>query len=487
MEKKLKRYLKLLILFFIQNCMLISEEIDFNTYEIQHGAFIYSFTSPENWEYNSKEEKDDGLYVILRPESYNSDSTFQLNFFPYSFENENSDFPIIYIFSKSKSKYSISKMNNLLNSFDFAYKDELIELREKPFDTDVIKNDKIIFKHYFGFNNIFYVTFAYLEEDDNFLTFALITRNKTEHKNCLNSYLSLIDSYKFLTNQAQEVNEDNHSFRQIDFDELDRKKNEDPESYYSELRSYEYLEVAYKNKSKKMLKNFFDAWVMDTKPETEEEINLKTDLEKEIYRIFKVFYNPKKLSKYSTPSWGHSEFQNDNDEIYSNAKYILMQNSIKVSLYDTTKVLPRNHHKFKVNKNDTTFWRDVSTLEILDFAPNILFENAKVIHCNSYFKEIINQFLGSDFTNSSIYELPLVKSETKRKLKFLENYVKIIQGHWGGYYHIESFPLVLNIRMNLNMNEAEVFFKNIYGWYCANLEKKDESWNIISSCLMFVE
>ena len=224
MKGKLKSCLILLILFFIKNTLLISEEFDFNTHEIQKGTFKYSFKSPEDWDYYSKEEKDDGLYVILRPDSYSWDSTFHLNFFPYSFENENSDFPTMYIFSKSKSKYKINTMSNLLNSLDIAYKEELIELQEIPFDTDLKKNDRVILKHYFGFNNIFYVTFAYLEEGDSFITFALITRNKTEHKNCFSSFLSLIDSYKFLTSQAQEVNEDNHSFGQIDFDELERNQ-----------------------------------------------------------------------------------------------------------------------------------------------------------------------------------------------------------------------------------------------------------------------
>lgn len=79
----------------------------------------------------------------------------------------------------------------------------------------------------------------------------------------------------------------------------------------------------------------------------------------------------------------------------------------------------------------------------MDFAPNIQFGNANVIHCNPYFLRIINQFLGSDYTEGSIHDLPMVKSETERRLKFLDNFIKIIPGHWGGYYHIESFPLVL--------------------------------------------
>jgi hypothetical protein len=142
---------------------------------------------------------------------------------------------------------------------------------------------------------------------------------------------------------------------------------------------------------------------------------------------------------------------------------------------------------YKRYDKDTTFYRDISFFKIFDFAPNVQFENSKVIYCNSNFLEIINQFLGHDFSKSSNDGIPMVKRETKRRLAFLNQFVKIIPGHWGGYYHIESFPVIGSIRMNLEMTEAEVFFTNVYAFYSATLEKVEGNWKLKSSGLMFVE
>ncbi len=89
--------------------------------------------------------------------------------------------------------------------------------------------------------------------------------------------------------------------------------------------------------------------------------------------------------------------------------------------------------------------------------------------------------MGVSFNRGNIYELPKPKRETQERLNFLNKLVKIIPGHWGGYYIIESFPRVSKIDFNENFDKAEVYFQNGYSYFCATFKKNEGNWEIIGS------
>jgi hypothetical protein len=51
------------------------------------------------------------------------------------------------------------------------------------------------------------------------------------------------------------------------------------------------------------------------------------------------------------------------------------------------------------------------------------------------------------------------KGETSKKFEFIRKYLYILPGHWGGYWHIETFPIVKKIIINDNFDQAIVDFR----------------------------
>ena len=54
------------------------------------------------------------------------------------------------------------------------------------------------------------------------------------------------------------------------------------------------------------------------------------------------------------------------------------------------------------------------------------------------------------------------KGESEKRKMFLENYIKIFHGHWGGYWQLHSYPEAESITFDKNMEYARVDFRLVY-------------------------
>ena len=77
--------------------------------------------------------------------------------------------------------------------------------------------------------------------------------------------------------------------------------------------------------------------------------------------------------------------------------------------------------------------------------------------------------------------------DSYERQQFLGNYIKVIYGHWGGYWHLETHPEVYRISFDENMNNVIVYFRLVYEGGKATLTKQKGKWELVSSRLTWIE
>jgi hypothetical protein len=281
-------------------------------------------------------------------------------------------------------------------------------------------------------------------------------------------------------------------------------------SFVSQSQSIEkkQLDIAYKTNSKELLKEFFLKWENDIKSLSKEEEYMLNDTLKQVYNAYIEFYKPNRIRKL-----GGSEF---GDKIYKNVKYYVVQNRLKIfftdkiyyskkeveeyiplritqsKLPDSVKqnLLKRNNGKLservieRYNPNNIRIenLKFIKRDSILNFRPKINIRSRKIVFLNNKYEKEISLFL-SDSTDTKIS----TKDEKENRKKFIENYVKIYEGHWGGYWQLTTYPEAYSIIFDNKMNYAKIYYRMIYQGGEAILKNENGKWKLIESKLTWIE
>ena len=275
------------------------------------------------------------------------------------------------------------------------------------------------------------------------------------------------------------------------------------------------LEKAYKEKSTKKLKDFFYTWSQDIPPITDLEISGYNDTIKQAYKSFIAFYKPHRLDSIGGSEWGN--------DIYKNVDFLIVQNTLKIYFIDKVFYSEEEKEEFVINEiNIRYFDRDSTRISIIERLKNnnrdidfyyrrysgeklkksILTDSIMnfrpAIHCNGKiplfltetYKEMINAFLGNKFLPlgaGGIMNPARAKGQSEKRKRFLENYVKIFHGHWGGYWQLYSYPQAYSITFDNNMEYARIDFRLVYQGGEAFLKNENGIWKLISSKLTWIE
>lgn len=466
------------VIFLDENDEII-EEIDLNSFTEQYRNIQYCFRIPDNWDYSHCKAKNNSEYILIRNENNYEDSTLALNFLPYEFEYYYADFPLMFIATSLKLDRKCLDMESYLDSLQKVLKTDLQEYSPDNSNLKISKQDFVV-KHYFGMNNIFYLTVAHYEGTNFFASIALMSRNKAEHLKNFNAYKALINSYQVISTKAPIKTDDiEYKYGNIDYKLLEKEKKECYNNYLIELSSRDYLELAFKKNSKKMLDTFFWANSQLEPPISSELLSKKPELEQEIYKLYNDFVKPRDFMKY------FSSYEREPDEDYYSTvdkfEYFLAQTSLHIALIDTSRKEEENVFKKYYKSKDTIYYYEVSKFDIYNFKSKINFPKNKVVYCDESLIKLIKSFIGFEFTEGSIYNLPKMTSETKRRVEFLNQLVDIEQMHWGNDFQIVNTPWIMRIEMMKGYNSATVHFMMGKIICAADLYKKDGKW-IVKSC-----
>ena len=246
----------------------------------------------------------------------------------------------------------------------------------------------------------------------------------------------------------------------------EQESNEGHESTYTENQLLNELEDAYSGSGN--IKNFFVDWNNSVKQNSKEFIDQNNTI-KNIFEIYRTFYQPLDLLELGDWEWGNS--------LNNNSKYVVVQE--KMFYY----IMPND------NFDDFKHW-DNELDSIINFKPPIDIGSDKVLYLMDEYSKAINRFLGSESTKlgvGGIMNPSMPIEESQRRYTFLREYIPILHGHWGGYWHIATHPEVSYIILNNKLNKAIVFFRVGYQGGEATLVKINNKWRVESSKATWIE
>jgi hypothetical protein len=229
------------------------------------------------------------------------------------------------------------------------------------------------------------------------------------------------------------------------------------------------LEGLYKNQDTLGLISFFKDWAKDVEPNEIKYINQNNRI-KTVYDIYKAFYKPS--SPFKLGDW--EAFHTPKHSL----EYFVIQNRIFYS------ILPDNDF-------DSFNWKTHKIDSINNFKPNLdNLGQERILYLTSEYRNALNKFLGSqykDMGTENVMSPELPKGESKNRYRFIKNYIHILPGHWGNYWHLETHPDVEVIVINKELTKAEIHFRYGYQGGTTVLEKRDGEWIIKSSKATWIE
>ena len=127
---------------------------------------------------------------------------------------------------------------------------------------------------------------------------------------------------------------------------------------------------------------------------------------------------------------------------------------------------------------------------ISNFRPAIKSENKLPLYLSRKYSDILYSFLGnrhSPMGKDGIMKPAYSKRKSAKREAFLERYIKIWQGHWGGFWLLHSYPTATSITFDQNREFARVDFTMVYEGGEAILKKEQGNWVLVSAYRIWIE
>ena len=235
--------------------------------------------------------------------------------------------------------------------------------------------------------------------------------------------------------------------------------------WYQEHRLYR----SYLDHSESRLSQFFLGWSQRSIPITDKNLEKLPAAFQHAYAIFEDFYQPKNLGRIGDPEWGKDQF--------SKVSYFITQPTIDVVV---TKNIVKDIHS-------NGFSNSIYSATLKDFRPRIK-GDTKALFLDDYHSYLIKEFLGDEEIqagHSGIMSTSKAVGESERKQKFLNQYVQIYHGHWGGW-RFATDPTITVINFNEKFEKAVVHFSLVYQGGEAEYKFKGGKWILVKSELTWI-
>lgn len=228
------------------------------------------------------------------------------------------------------------------------------------------------------------------------------------------------------------------------------------------------LMEAYRSNSREKLKTFFDNWAGEIPVLPDTDIQRLDETMRNTCLIFRDFYTPLNLDRTGGSEWGSN--------LYYGVKYVLVQPRIDIGFVDTLneKVQPQAKHYEKITH----------------FRPALNFTTPQPVILTSSYADLLNKFLGnthSSLGSKSIMTPALAEGETKKRQEFLQHYIRIFYGHWGGYWQLNTYPVISRITFDRTFDNALVDYVMVYEGGSAYYKRVNGAWTLVKAGRTWIE
>lgn len=236
------------------------------------------------------------------------------------------------------------------------------------------------------------------------------------------------------------------------------------------------LEHAYKKNSVKLLKEFCDNWSKEIPAISELEYRQLNDTLKNIYDLFKVFFTP-----FNSEKLGYSNSLNA-----ANTNYFVLPTSILVYFKD--KVYYSESEKDSLSNNNIQFEMGTLIDTVLDFHPETIYTEVKLLFLSEKYDTIINNFLLKSL--HSYYGILNIGGNFKdyaNRVKYIDTCIHVNNKCMGRGKIIYTFPKAEKVVFDRTMKYARVIFI-MQGCSVEAMYKHEiNDWILVSTTKYFID
>lgn len=243
---------------------------------------------------------------------------------------------------------------------------------------------------------------------------------------------------------------------------------DDYKPVYTVTELNDQLEASFKQSSSDALGQIFKRWNETIQPNPKSFIE-QNDTIKAIFDAYREFYKPLDLLKLGDWEWGN--------ELNSKSKYVVVQNNISYAVMPADSI-------------DNFDWGTLKKEAIDNFRPPVTIAPEKVLYLTTEYDKALNQFLGTESTKvgePNVMNPSLPAGESEKRYEMIRPFIPVLHGHWGGYWHLETHPIVNTILFNKNLTTAKFYFRVGYQGGEATLIKSANRWTIKESNATWIE
>ncbi len=197
---------------------------------------------------------------------------------------------------------------------------------------------------------------------------------------------------------------------------------------------------AYKSGDLAKYRKLIDEWHSKSEPISKNDFDKLPDYQKEAYSIFESFFDPAEWSKQL----------NDSSAKPPDYKYVIIDNTINVYLYDTDSIPALWWHDPVV--------RPVRTYTLNNFRPRLCLDSIKTLFYFPKYRYMFDAFLKSIPVIDSTRPDYSLDSEYVKRTSFLRPFLVLEGTHLKNRDNLETEPTVSVIALNKSFDAAVITF-----------------------------
>ena len=217
----------------------------------------------------------------------------------------------------------------------------------------------------------------------------------------------------------------------------------------------------------------FAGWERGSRPLTEQELLALSDAERVIVDLYGRYFDPR-TKRAQLRGEGYLR-----RILGRSTRYTVIPSALRYSVVRNVETSPFRSGTDNEVRRDT----------IADFRPRLGSEH-RVIYLTPERREALECFLGSEhypFGAGGIMSPAAAAGESRRRAAFLRGYITVVQGHWGGYWHLGTQPVVTYAEVNESLTEAVLFVQLGYEGGHALYRRGDDGWDLVEHRLTWIE
>lgn len=246
----------------------------------------------------------------------------------------------------------------------------------------------------------------------------------------------------------------------------------------------EALVEAYQDHSRTRKDVFFRQWDARSIPVSTQEREAMDDTVRAVYDLFEAYFDPVLRAH-------QLDLEKKWKGRLSRPRYYVIGDRLHYRTVE--RMLDASHRSliWSLTRTDSLRMLEQAREDsIANFRPDVSSASHGIVYLDENYRQALRAFLGDEhtpFAEGGIMSPAIAAGESEKRAAWLRSHMDVLVGHWGGHWHLETFPRIGRIDVQRDLKRAVVHFRFGYQGGRAFFERKDGAWSLESEALEWIE